>query len=53
MQKQRKTHGHRQQQGGHQREAGLERVKRVKYMVTEGDLTLAGEHTMQWTDDVL
>lgn len=24
-----------------------------KYMVTEGDLTLGGEHIMQYTDDVL
>ena len=27
------------------------RVKEVKYTVTEGDLTLGGEHTMQYTDD--
>ena len=27
-------------------------VKGVKYVVTEGDLTLGGEHAMQYTDDV-
>ena len=29
------------------------REKRVKYMVTEEDQTLGGEHTIQYTDDVL
>ena len=28
-------------------------VKGIKHMVTEGDLTLGGEHTMQYGDDVL
>ena len=32
---------------------GWDVVKGVKYMVTEGDVTLGGEHAMQHTDDVL
>lgn len=27
--------------------------KGIKFMVMEGDLTLSGEHTMSYTDDVL
>lgn len=29
------------------------RVKEAKHVVTEGDLTLGGEHTGQCTDDAL
>ena len=29
-----------------------QKVKMAKYMVMEGDLTLGGKHTMQYTDDV-
>lgn len=29
------------------------RVKGVEYMETEGDVTLGGEHTMEYTDAVL
>lgn len=36
--------------GGH---GGWTRVKGVKYMVTERDLTSGGEHTMQYTGDVV
>ena len=49
-----KTHRHRQQCGGYQREVGVgreERVKGVKCMVMEG-LTLGGGHTMQYIDDM-
>ena len=47
------TDGHRQQQGGYQKEAGgrLVKGKRDQIMVTK-DLTLGGGHTMQYTDDV-
>lgn len=52
--KKRKTHGHRntmvvtsQKGGGRGRRGG----KRV--MVTEGDMTLGGEHTARYSDDVL
>lgn len=31
----------------------MKRIKGVKYIVTERDHTLSGEHTMQYTDDVL
>ena len=27
--------------------------RKVRYMVMEGDLTLGGKHTIQYTDDVL
>ena len=30
----------------------MKTVKGVKYMVTKGDSTLGGEHTMQHTDDI-
>ena len=49
------THRHRQQYAGSQRESGageVERVKGVKYMMTEGDLSLDHEQTMQYTDDI-
>ena len=46
-----KTHRHGQQYGGYQREVCW--VKRVKYVVTEGDLTFNAKHTMQYADDVL
>ena len=29
------------------------KVTNVKYMVMEGDLTMGGEHTIRYTDDVL
>lgn len=32
---------------------GYQSIKGVKYMMMEGDLTLGGEHKMQYTDDVL
>ena len=32
---------------------GMKRVKGVKYMVTEGDQTLGGENTMEYTDNIL
>lgn len=32
------------------RRGDIEKGKGVKYMVTEGDLTPGGEHTMQYTD---
>ena len=43
-----------QQYGVHQREGSGEivKVKGVKYMVTEDDLTLGGRHIMQYTDHV-
>lgn len=51
------TRRHRQQDGGYQKwgevVGRLKRVKGVKSMVTEGDWTLGGEHTMPYTDDVL
>ena len=45
-------HRHRQQHGDEQREEGGGRKKRVKggQMVTEGDWTRGGEHTIQYTD---
>ena len=47
-----KTHRHRQQYGNYQREG--EKVEgKGGEMVMEGDLTLDGEHTIQYTDDVL
>lgn len=49
----RQTHGHRQPAGG-PRGKGVEGRKGlgVKYMGTEGALTLGGGHTVQETDDV-
>ena len=54
QEKQTKTHGHRQQYGVYHREGGgeQERVKGVKYMVAEEDVTSGGGHTAQCTDDV-
>ena len=47
------TQGHRQQRGGHQREGGgAVKGKRAEPAVTEGDLTLAGRHAMQYTGHV-
>ena len=49
--KQTKTHRHRRQHGGHQREGGgVVKGKEVKYTVTE-DFTVGGGHTMQHKDD--
>ena len=45
------THIHRQQYDGYQRECEW-RVKEVKYMVMEDDLTLGGGHTVQYADHV-
>ena len=50
----RKSHRHRQH-GSYQKERGVGGSpggEGVKCMVIEGDLTLAGEHTMQNTDDI-
>ena len=47
---------HRQQYSGYQGRRGWgeeKRVKKVKYTVMEGDMTVGGEHTMQYTDDAL
>ena len=49
------THGHRQQDGGHQRERGVRGMKGKGGQVY-GDrkrLDVGGEHTVQCTDDVL
>ena len=50
QEKQTKSHGHRQQYGGHQRMGGgvVVKGKGVKYMVMEDDLTLTlgGGHTV-------
>lgn len=40
---------HRQQHSGYQREKGQGRYERVK---SGGDLSLSGDLTMQYTDDV-
>ena len=49
-----KTHRHRKQYGGYQREGGWggSNGKGVKYMVMKEDLTLNDRHTMQFTDHV-
>ena len=50
------THRHGQKFSGYQRERGggkVIRVKKVKYMMMDRNLTLGGEHTMQYTDDAL
>ena len=52
--KQIKIHVHRQQHGGWGRESrGSWKGEGVKYMVTEGDLTLSEGHSVQYTDDML
>ena len=47
---------HRQQYRGYQREKKVgkqKKVKGIKYMLTETDLTFVGEYTMQYRDYVL
>lgn len=46
-----KTHRHRQQEGGYQREGAWEGCKGVKYKVTE-DLALGGGHLIRYIDNV-
>ena len=48
------TKTYRLQYGGYHEERGKQkRLKGVKYMVIDGDLTLGEKHTMQYTNDVL
>lgn len=46
------THWHRQQCGGYRGKGGLEKVNKVKSMMTEKHLTLGGRNTTRYTDDV-
>ena len=51
-----KTHRHRQQYGGYQKEGGWGSSKGligVKCIGMEKDLTLGGGHTVQYTHDIL
>lgn len=54
--RQTKTHSYGQQHDGYQRERWVGRVvqgvKGVKYMEMDKDLSLAGGHTMLYTNDV-
>ena len=52
QEKQTTTHRHRQQYGGQQKEGDSKGERGSNYIGTDEDLTLGGEHAMQYAEEV-